>query len=176
MVDKFTGANYDCVKFGYAKRVGREAGQSTIPIQVMISGLKMIKTVLTLFFHSYFVVWSAMINILIFILIKTSVELIFISVLYRIKIKMPATNQYLRSKCIEVKYFAFMCTICARVQICTRVQINLHHLESCSKFAPRCKFARGCKFLKHRSHGQKYTLLRKFAPVVKICTWGKLRT
>ena len=64
---------------------------------------------------------------------------------------MPATNQIPRSKCIKIKHFAFMCTICTRGQICTRVQINLHHLKRWSKFAP------GCKFLKHRSHGQKYT-------------------
>ena len=49
---------------------GGGAGQSTIPIQVKISCLKMIKTVLTLIYSQLFVVWSAMINIMIFILIK----------------------------------------------------------------------------------------------------------
>ena len=84
---------------------------------------------------------------------------------------MPAIYRNLKSKCIEIIQFAFMCTICTRVQICTRVlictrgQINLHHLEGRSKFAPGCKFAHGCKFLKHRSHGQKYTR-------VQICTRG----
>ena len=51
-----------------------------------------------------------------------------------------------------------MCTICTQVQICTRMHINLHHLESKSKSAFGCKFAPGSKLLKHRSHGQKYTL------------------
>ena len=64
---------------------------------------------------------------------------------------MPAIYRNLQSKCIENIQFAFMCTICIRVQICTRMQINLHHLEG------RSNFATGCKFLKHRSHGQKYT-------------------
>ena len=64
---------------------------------------------------------------------------------------MLAIYRNLQSKCIEIIQFAFMCTICTRVQICSRVQINLHHLEGRSKFAP------GYKFLKHRSHGQKYT-------------------
>ena len=64
---------------------------------------------------------------------------------------MPAIVRNLQSKCIEIIQFAFMCTICTRVQIfapprrqeqiCTRGQI----------------FAPGCKFLKYRSHGQKYT-------------------
>ena len=40
VVDKFTGANCDCKKFGHPKCVGRGAGQSTIPIQVKISCLK----------------------------------------------------------------------------------------------------------------------------------------
>ena len=59
----------------------------------------------------------------------------------------------IRSKRIENTHFAFICTICHRVQTCIRVQMNLLHLESRSKFAPGCKFALGCKFLKHISHG-----------------------
>ena len=64
---------------------------------------------------------------------------------------MSAIYRNLQSKCIEIIQFAFMCTIC------TRVQINLHHLEDRSKFAP------GCKSFKHRSHG-------KIRPRVQICT------
>ena len=67
--------------------------------------------------------------------------------------KRSAKYQNRRSKRIENTHFAFICTICTRVQTCIRVQINLLHLESRSKFAPGCKFALGCKFLKHRSHG-----------------------
>ena len=67
--------------------------------------------------------------------------------------KRTAKYQNRRSKRIENIHFAFICTICTRVQTCIRVQINLLHLESRSKFATGCEFALGCKFLKHLSHG-----------------------
>ena len=97
-----------------------------------------------------------MINSCLFILIKT-IKNLFLYRLRRNRIqKRSAIYQNRRSKRIENTHFAFICTICTRVQICPRVQINLLHLESRGKFT-RCKFAPGCKFLKHRSHGQKYT-------------------
>ena len=48
VVDKLTEANCDFKKFGLPKCVGR--GESKIPIQVKISCLKMIETVLTLIY------------------------------------------------------------------------------------------------------------------------------
>ena len=111
------------------------------PIQVKISCLKIINIVFTLIYiHVLTVVLLS--NSLIFILIKNSFKLIFISVLY-------ATNQNLRSKCIEIKHFASMCTNCTRVQIrnTSRVGATLH---AGANVHP------GGKFLKRRSHGQKY--------------------
>ena len=82
--------------------------------------------------HSYFDVQSA---------IKTVwTQKSFFFGLYRIVIE-KATNQNLRSKCIEIKSFAFMCTICTgggvganlhRVLIiCTtsNVGANLHRVQ-----------------------------------------------
>ena len=55
-VDKFTEANCDCKIVGFPKCVGRGGGrgQSTIPIQVKVSFLKMVKIVLTLIFSRLF--------------------------------------------------------------------------------------------------------------------------
>ena len=50
VVDKFTEANCDRKKFGFPKCVGRGRGPSTIPLQVKISSVKMIKIVLTLIY------------------------------------------------------------------------------------------------------------------------------
>ena len=92
-----------------------------------------------------------MINSCLFILIKT-IKNLFLYRLRRNRIqKRSAIYQNRRSKRIENTHFAFICTIC------TRVQINLLHLERRSKFAPGANLHPGCKFLKHRSHGQKYT-------------------
>ena len=52
VVDKLTEAKCDCKQFGFPKCVGRGAWQSTLPIQVKISCLKMVKTVLTLILYS----------------------------------------------------------------------------------------------------------------------------
>ena len=87
-------------------------------------------------------VGSTMINSCLFISIKTIYNL-FLNRLRRNRIqKRSAIYQNRRSKRIENTHFAFICTICIRVQICPRVpicprvQINLLHLESRSKFAP----------------------------------------
>ena len=77
--------------------------------------------------HSYYV-QSAIKNCL-------DLKIIFFG-LYRIVIE-KATNKNLRSKCIEIKSFAFMSTICNGVGGGGggKVGANLH-LESRSKFAP----------------------------------------
>ena len=94
--------------------------------------------------HIHFDVGSTltMINSLPFHFDKNNLKLIFISFKTKSYIEKVCNISKRRSKRIENKHFAFICTICT---ICTQVQINLLHLES-----------RG-KFLKHCSHGQKYT-------------------
>ena len=75
VVDKLTEANCDFKKFGFPKCVGRGGG-STIPIQVKISCLKIIKTVITLIYSQLFCCMVSIINILIFILMKNSLRFI----------------------------------------------------------------------------------------------------
>ena len=87
VVDKFTEANCDCKKFVFPKCVGGGRGQSTKPVQVKISYLKNDQNSTYINLFSYFVVWSAIINSLIFILMKNSFKFIFIPVLYRIVIE-----------------------------------------------------------------------------------------
>ena len=47
---------------------------------------------------------------------------------------MPAIYQNLRTKCIEIKHFAFLCTICTRVQI-------FKTPFTWPKIQPGCKYA-----------------------------------
>ena len=97
--------------------------------------------------HIYFNIGSTMINSLPFHCDKNNFIFLYRLRQNRIQ-KRYAIYQNRRSKRLENTHFAFICTIC------TRVQINLLHLESRIKFAPGCKFSPGRKFLKHRSHGQ----------------------
>ena len=118
----------------------------------------MIKRVLTLIYSQLFCCLVSHYKYSDIYFEKNSFKFIFISVLYIIVINMSATYQNLRSKCIEIKHFAFMCTICTRVQInlqhlappreleqvqtCTRVQI-LKTPFTWPKIHPGCKYAPG---------------------------------
>ena len=77
----------DCKKFGFPKSVGMGAGQSTIPIHVKISCLKMIKTVLTLIYSQLFCCLISHNKYYNIYFDKNSFKFIFISVLYRMVIE-----------------------------------------------------------------------------------------
>ena len=124
----------------------------------------------------YFDVWSTIRKSLIFFVIKPYKIYFSYRFIQRSYEKRSAIYQNSRSKRIEIKHFAFICTNCTRVQIYTRVQINLLHLESSlEQNCFRVQICTRVQILKHRSHGQKYTRGAnlhpgcKFVPGCKVC-------
>ena len=100
---------------------------------------------------------------------KNNIKFIFISFKTKSYTERSAIYQNRRSKRIENTHFAFICTICTRVQICPWVQINLLHLESRSKFAPGVQICFRVQILKIPFTWLKIHPGCKFAPGCKLC-------